>query len=171
MERLFRTGDEEEAIAILVLKACSGFRSLCRCHETCIRYVRCGHNMYLRFISFSLWIQWTTRCSLVDRELCYKSGGRKFETRWSNLILSTYLIFPATLCPEVIQPLTEMNVRDRKCLWGVERGRCVKLTTSPPPVRWSSSRWGITTSPRPVTMLAAFFFLLLLLWIQRNSRW
>jgi hypothetical protein len=38
---------------------------------------------------------------MVVKALCYKPEGRGFETRWDELFLSIYLIFPATLGPGV----------------------------------------------------------------------
>jgi hypothetical protein len=33
--------------------------------------------------------------------------------------------------------------RNRKCFWGVKRGRCVRLITSPPSVSGTSAQYGI----------------------------
>jgi hypothetical protein len=41
------------------------------------------------------------RSSVLVKALCYKPGGRGFETRWGELIFSIYLILAAALCPVV----------------------------------------------------------------------
>jgi hypothetical protein len=39
--------------------------------------------------------------SVVVGAICYKVEGRRFETRWSELIVPIYLIYPAALGPGV----------------------------------------------------------------------
>jgi hypothetical protein len=41
------------------------------------------------------------RGSLVVNALCYKPEGRRFETRWGELIFSIDLILPAALGPGI----------------------------------------------------------------------
>jgi hypothetical protein len=52
-----------------------------------------------------------------------------------NEFSSISIILLAALGPGVTQVPTEMSIGNRKkCLLGVERGWCVRLTTSPPSV-------------------------------------
>jgi hypothetical protein len=62
----------------------------------------------------------------------YKPEGCELETRWDEGLLSIYLFLHAA--PGFTQPLTEMSIRDRikKYFWRVERGRFMRLRSSPP---------------------------------------
>jgi hypothetical protein len=72
------------------------------------------------------------------------------------------------------QPLTEMSTRE--CFWGVERGRFVRLTISPPSVSRLCGQCGIhnilqlSRHPRPATGKALFYFTLLDIHILRGGR-
>jgi hypothetical protein len=64
----------------------------------------------------------------------------------------------------VIQLLTEMSTRSiQECFWGVERGRCVGLTTLSPFVSRLSRQCGILNisqpyrPPRPVLQIALLY--------------
>jgi hypothetical protein len=46
-------------------------------------------------------IQYGDRGSIVVKAQCYELEGRGFETWWSELFLSIYLILPGTLGPGV----------------------------------------------------------------------
>jgi hypothetical protein len=58
--------------------------------------------------------------------------GRAFETRWWMNFFKLPNSSSRTISLRFIQPLTEMSTR--KCSWGVQRGRRVRLTTSQPSV-------------------------------------
>jgi hypothetical protein len=62
--------------------------------------------------------------TVVVRALCYKPGGRGFETRRSELIFSIYLIIPVALGPGVHSDSNrkEYEKQKKKCFWRVERG-------------------------------------------------
>jgi hypothetical protein len=79
--------------------------------------------------------QFGDRCSAVVKALCYTLKGRGVETRWGEWIFSIYLILLATPGHEVYAASNRNGTRSRKiCLWGVERGRFVGLTSLPPSV-------------------------------------
>jgi hypothetical protein len=67
-----------------------------------------------------------------------------------------------TLALELTQPLTEMSIR--KCFWGIERGRRVRLITSPPSVSRLSIKCKsldvlqLYMPPRPVTRSFTLLF-------------
>jgi hypothetical protein len=71
-----------------------------------------------------------TRSSVVLEALCYKPWRWWFDTRGDDCIVSVWLILPAALGPGVYSA----SDRNKKMFLGVERGRCVRLITSPPPV-------------------------------------
>jgi hypothetical protein len=72
---------------------------------------------------------------VVVTELCYKPEGRRFETRCGEWISLTYLMVPAALGSGVYSASkTHEAEAEKYCLWGVERGRSVGLTTLPPSV-------------------------------------
>jgi hypothetical protein len=68
--------------------------------------------------------------------LRYKLESRGFESWWGCWISSIYLILPAALGPGVdsASNRNEYQKQKKKCFWGVERGRHVRVTTSPPSV-------------------------------------
>jgi hypothetical protein len=85
-----------------------------------------------------------------------------------NKVFSIYLILSGALCPGVYSPLTEMSTRGKEIIFlGVERGRCVGLTTLLPSVRRLYRQRGILNIkqlyrlPWPVTGidLLSFFTL------------
>jgi hypothetical protein len=55
---------------------------------------------------------------------------------------------PSALGAQFTQPLTEMSSRD-KYFWGVERGRCVKLTVSLPSVSQLFRQYGVINISTP----------------------
>jgi hypothetical protein len=72
------------------------------------------------------------RGCVVVKVLCYKPEDRGFETRWGEFL---NLPNPSSRTGPLgfTQHLTEMGTNSReKYFWGVERCRCVRLTTSPP---------------------------------------
>jgi hypothetical protein len=70
-----------------------------------------------------------------------------------------------TMAMGFTQPLTEMSTR--RTIWGVERGRCIGLTTLLPPVSQLFRQCGILNisqpyrPPRPGTGIAFTFFIVL----------
>jgi hypothetical protein len=73
-----------------------------------------------------------------------RGGSRSFEIRRGNSLLLIYLILPAALCRGVYSAFNKMGTRDRnkKYLSEVERGVCVRETTSPPSVSRFSRQYG-----------------------------
>jgi hypothetical protein len=107
-------------------------------------------------------------CSLVVKTLCYKPEGRRFETRWCEWMFSIYLILPAALGPGVYSTSKRNEYRKhwkKSCFWGLNRGRCVGLTTLPPSVRRLSRPCGVLNisqpcrPPWPVTGMLYFNYL------------
>jgi hypothetical protein len=59
-----------------------------------------------RLVSFCayIYIYMGANRSIVVKALCYKPEGCRFETRWGEWFLSSYLILPAALGPGVYSP-------------------------------------------------------------------
>jgi hypothetical protein len=76
------------------------------------------------------------RGSVVVKALCCKPEGRGFEIRWGEWICSINLILPAALGPGVhsASNRNEYQKQKKEHLWGIERGRCSRLTTLSPHV-------------------------------------
>jgi hypothetical protein len=97
---------------------------------------------------------------------CLDNGGswtcQSYRPPRSVTGISLFFILPFTFQPRhgwgFTQPLTEMSTR--KCFLGVERGRRIRLTTSPPSVsRLSRTRWSIVGlptvwAPKPCSRIA-----------------
>jgi hypothetical protein len=77
------------------------------------------------YVEGILRMSWT-RGNIVVEALCYRPEGRGFDIWGSHWTVLFYL--------NITQPLKELSTRDRnkKLFRGVERGRCVRLETSPP---------------------------------------
>jgi hypothetical protein len=75
----------------------------------------------------------------------------RFDSQWGHWIFN------------LLQPLTKMSTR--KSLWGLKRGRCLRLTTTSPPVRQLSTKCGIFDIsqphrlPWPVTSIALLWLI------------
>jgi hypothetical protein len=54
------------------------------------------------------------RDSVLVKALCYKPGGRGFETRWDEWIFSIYLILPAALGPGMHSAYKRNEYRKQK---------------------------------------------------------
>jgi hypothetical protein len=89
--------------------------------------------------------------SVVVEALCYKPECHGFETRWSNLVFSIYLILPASLGLGVYSPSNRNEYhKQKKCFWGVQRDWFVRLTTLP--AFWADclDNVGSSTSHNPI---------------------
>jgi hypothetical protein len=102
--------------------------------------------------------------SVVVKALCYKSERCGFETRWANFF-NVFNPSGRTRPCGLLSLLTEMSTRRRKIMfWGVERCRCVGLTTLPPSVSRLSRQCAILNisqpyrPPQPLTEMALFYF-------------
>jgi hypothetical protein len=94
-----------------------------------------------------------------------KLEGRGFETQWVEWILSIYLILPAVLGPGVYSASNRNDYqKETKCLWVVERIRCVRLTISLSSMSRLSRQCGILNISlpyrplRPITGMALLFY-------------
>jgi hypothetical protein len=105
------------------------------------------------------------RGSIVVKALCRKAEDRGFDTRWGELIFSIYLFLPAALGPGVYSAhnRNEYQNHANNVAWGVNRGRCVGLTTLQPSVSRLSRQCGILNisqsyrPPLPVTRIALLY--------------
>jgi hypothetical protein len=107
------------------------------------------------------------RSSIVVEALCYKLEGCGIETGWSECFLFLiYLIHLAALGSGIYSACNRNENQKQKYryFWGVERGRCVGLTTLPSSVSRLSRQCGILNisqaykSPQPATGVVLFFY-------------
>jgi hypothetical protein len=111
-----------------------------------------ANNLYTQHLLWAL-------SSVVDETLCYIPEDRWLDTQWGNWILWIYPIPPAALGPGVYS----VPNRNKKCAWGVERGRCVKLMPTPS-MSWLCRQCGILNisqsdrPPRPAAGIALLYF-------------
>jgi hypothetical protein len=77
-------------------------KSLFACsQEPAISLLSCATSCHYSLLKSILTSLWGARGRVVVKALCYKPEGRGFETRWSEWLLSIYLILPVALGPGV----------------------------------------------------------------------
>jgi hypothetical protein len=92
-----------------------------------------------------------SRGNVVVKTLCYKSNGLWFETRRDHWISFKLPNHSRRTRLWGLLSLYEYEKQKKLCLWGVECGRCVGLTTLPPSVSRPSRQCrflNISQSPR-----------------------
>jgi hypothetical protein len=83
--------------------------------------------------------------TVVVKALRYKHESRGFETRWSELLLSIYIILPAALGPRVYSASNRNDYQKQKNNISEEYsdGRRVRLTNLPTSLSRLSRQYGI----------------------------
>jgi hypothetical protein len=142
------------------------FQCPIRVHGTMLNEAQssCTFSNIYGYCAFYLWPFNGARGSVVVEELCYKPEDRRFKARWCGWISWICLILPAALGTGIHSaPNRNEYQKHKKYFWGVQRGRCVRLT-SPAAVKWLSRQCGVLCisqtyrPPRPLTEVALLYF-------------